>query len=251
MKKKIFMFTLTVAFSVFFMVNIAFASGYDQVISRWAKEQYFSNDLGNNLTITCTYYSAEFIEAYVQSEAQKNLWTQSETEDYKYNFLQALQLSDMIPIHIKFLNNGPTMHPGPFDVMVKLRIGNKLYKAVDYDKRFNFQFQGEMEGLIYFPRYDEATGKDLLKGVKTVKLEFNSAVSSILDNKQPYFIWTVADDDPSKLYQGKSANRFETDRLLKRLEKLSKDKAEHEKQLQGINGEISTVQMRLDELAKQ
>ena len=104
---------------------------------------------------------------------------------------------------------------------------------------------------MYFPRYDEATGKDLLKGVKTVRLEFNSAVSSILDNKQPYFIWTVADDDPSKLYQGKSAARFETDRLLKRLDKLRKDKAEHEKQLQGINEEISTVQKRLDELAKQ
>ena len=251
MKKKICVLMLSVVFSVFFIANIAFAAGYDQVISRWAKEQYFSNEFGSNLTITCTYYSAEFIEAYVQSEAQKNLWTQSETEDYKYNFLQALQLSDMIPIHIKFVNNGPTMHPGPFDVMVKLRIGNKLYKAVDYDKRFNFKFQGEMEGLVYFPRYDEATGKDLLKGIKTVKLEFNSAVSTVLDSKEPYFIWTVADDDPSKLYQGKSANRFETDRLLKRLEKLRKDKAEHEKQLQGINGEISTVQARLDELAKQ
>jgi predicted nuclease with TOPRIM domain len=54
-----------------------------------------------------------------------------------------------------------------------------------------------------------------------------------------------------KLYQGKTAARFETDRLLKRLEKLRKDKAEHEKQLQGINDEISTVQKRLDELAKQ
>ena len=249
--KKIFIIALSLIISIFIAANASLAAGYDQVISRWVKEQYFANEFGNNLTITCTYYSAEFIEAYVQSESQKNLWTQNETEDYKYNFLQALQLNDMIPIHIKFLNNGPSMHLGPFDIMVKLRIGNKLYKAVDYDKRFNFKFQGEMEGLVYFPRYDEATGKDLLKGVKTVRLEFNSAVSSILDNKQPYFIWTVADDDPSKLYQGKSAARFETDRLLKRLDKLRKDKAEHEKQLQGINEEISTVQKRLDELAKQ
>lgn len=251
MKNRIYVFLLTLILLIFSVSNIAFAASYDQVISRWTKEQYFSNEFGNNLTITCTYYSAEFIEAYIQAEAQKNLWTQSETENYKYNFLQALQLSDMIPIHIKFLNNGPTMHLGPFDIMVKLRIGNKLYKAVDYDKRFNFRFQGEMEGLIYFPRYDEKTGKDLLKGAKTVRLEFNSAISGILDNKQPYFIWTVSDDDPSKLYQGKSATRFETDRLLKRLEKLRKDKAEHEKQLQGINDEITTVQTRLDELAKQ
>lgn len=251
MMKKICLYILSLFLFSFFALNSAQAAAFDQVISRWQKEQYFANDMGNNLTITCTYYSAEFIEAYIQSEAQKNLWTQNEAEDYKYNFLQALQLSEMIPIHIKFMNNGPTMHPGPFDVMVKLRIGNKLYKAVDYDKRFNFKFQGAMEGLVYFPRYDEETGKDLLKGVKTVKLEFNSAVSSILDNKEPYFIWTVADDDPAKLFQGKSAVRFETDRLLKRLERLRKDKAEHEKQLQGINDEISTVQKRLDELAKQ
>lgn len=242
---------LSLSLFAFFAANAAYAAGFDQVISRWKKEQYFTNEFGNNLTITCTYYSAEFIEAYIQSEAQKNLWTQNESDEYKYSFLKALQLSEMIPIQIKFINNGPTMHLGPFDVMVKLRIGNKLYKPVDYDKRFNFRFQGEMEGLVYFPRYDEATGKDLLKGVKTVKLEFNSAVSSTLDNKEPYFIWTIADDDPAKLYQGKSAVRFETDRLLKRLEKLRKDKAEHEKQLQGINDEISTVQKRLDELAKQ
>ncbi len=251
MKKNICVFMLSLFLFAFCAVNAAYAAGYDQVISRWTKEQYFTSEFGNNLTITCTYYSAEFIEAYIQSEAQKNLWTQNESEEYKYNFLKALQLSEMIPIHIKFVNNGPAMHLGPFDVMVKLRIGNKLYKAVDYDKRFNFKFQGEMEGLIYFPRYDETTGKDLLKGVKTVRLEFNSAVSSILDNKEPYFIWTIADDDPSKLYQGKSVTRFETDRLLKRLEKLRKDKAEHEKQLQGINDELTTVQTRLDELAKQ
>ena len=242
---------LSLLLSAFCCVTPVSAASYDSVLSRWAKEQYFVNDMGNNLTITCTYYSAEFIEAYVQSEAQKSLWTHSETEDYKYNFLKALQLNEMIPISIKFVNNGPTMHLGPFDAMVKLRIGNKLYKAVDYDKRLNFKFQGEMEGLIYFPRYDEATGKDLLKGIKTLKLEFNSAISVVLDSKEPYFIWTVTNDDPSKLYQGKTAARFETDRLLKRLEKLRKDKAEHEKQLQVINDEMSTVQKRLDELAKQ
>ena len=38
---------------------------------------------------------------------------------------------------------------------------------------------------------------------------------------------------------------------MKRLEKLRKDKAEEEAKLASINGEISTIQARLDELAKQ
>lgn len=247
MKKIILAVLLLVILSA---VSSASAAAFDQVVSRWAKEQYFVNDMGNNLTITCTYYSAEYIEAYVQSEAQKNLWTQDETDDFKYNFLGALQLTEMIPVHVKFINNGPSMHLGPFDIMVKLRIGSKLYKPVDYDKRFNFGFQGEKDGLIYFRRYDEKTGKDLLKGANMIKLEFNSAISDILGNREPAFIWNVAKDDPSKLYQGKSAARFESDRILKRLEKLRKDKAEHEKQLQSINDEIATIQKRLDELSK-
>ena len=250
LKKKIFAVLLFVTLFAVFAVTAAGAAAFDQVISRWAKEQRFVNKMGNNLTITCTYYSAEYIEASVQSEAQKNLWTQSETDDYKYNLLGALQLSEMIPINIKFINNGPTMHLGPFDIMVKLRIGNKLYKPVDYDKRFNFNFQGEKEGLVYFRRYDEKTGKDLLKGVKSVRLEFNNAISTVLENKEPKFMWEIKDDDPSKLYQGKSAARFETDRLLKRLEKLRKDKAGLEAQMKTVNDEITTIQTRLDELSK-
>lgn len=231
----------------------ASADPLDSVLSRWTKNRKFidKEDRVTNMEVLATYYSAEYMEALIQSEAQKNLWTEQETENYKYNFLGALRLDEMIPINIKFINNGPTMHLGPFDIMVKLRIGNKLYKPVDYDKRFNFQFQGEKEGLVYFPRYDAATGKDLLKGVPTVRLELSAAISPLTDGSETKFIWDVKRDDPKVLYKGKTAARFETDRLLKRLEKLRKDKAEHEKQLQGINGEISTLQTRLDELAKQ
>ena len=60
----------------------------------------------------------------------------------------------------------------------------------------------------------------------------------------------MARDDPRKLYQGTTAAKTETDRLLKRLEKLRKDKAEEEAKLSAINNEISTIQARLDELAK-
>lgn len=235
------------------MLTEASADTLDNVLLRWTKSRKFIDKVDRvaNMEVRATYYSAEYIEAIIQSEAQKNLWTEQETENYKYNFLGALRLDEMIPINIKFINNGPTMYLGPFDIMVKLRIGNKLYKPVDYDKRFNFKFQGEKEGLVYFSRYDEATGKDLLKGIKSVWLELSPGISPLTDGSPTKFIWDVNRDDPSVLYQGKTAARFETDRLLKRLEKLRKDKAEHEKQLIGINDEIATVQTRLDELAKQ
>ena len=239
------------ALLVFFAAAVsASAASYNPILARWSKEQKFQNIEGANLTIRATYYSAEFTEALVQSEADKNMWTKQEAEDYKYNFLKALQLDQYIPIQIKFVNNGPTMHAGPFDIMVKLRLGNKLYKPADYDKRFNFGFVGEKEGLVYFPRYDEKTGKDLLKGVKTAKLEFNSGVSTTLEGKTVTFLWDIANDDPSKLYQGKAADRFETDRLLKRLDKLRKDKAGLEAQMKTVNDEIGTIQSRLDELSK-
>ncbi len=227
------------------------AAVFDKVISRWTKERRFESREGANLTVSATYYGAEYIEAYIQSEAQKNLWTENETEDFKFNFLSALQLDEMIPVNIKFVNNGPTMHLGPFDAMISLVVGNQTYMPADYDRRFNFSFQGDKEGLVYFRRFDEKTGKDILKGVRSVKIFIRTAVSPVLDGKDITFIFDVANDDPTKLYQGKSAARFETDRLLKRLDKLRKDKAEHEKQLQGINDEIVTVQKRLDELAKQ
>ncbi len=147
------------------------ADAFGRALDRWQKSRrYVGDDDISNLTMRATYYSAEFIEAYVQSEASKNLWTEQETDDYKYKFLQALRLDEMIPIQIEFDNNAETMHPGPFDIMVSLLIKNKKYKPVDYDKRFNFSFQGKKDGLVYFPRYDEKTGKDLLDGVSTVTL---------------------------------------------------------------------------------
>ena len=143
------------------------------------------------------------------------------------------------------------MHMGPFDIMVKLRIKNKLYKAADYDKRFNFSFQGQKDGLVFFPRYDEKTGRDLLKDVKNVRLEIAPAVSPLLEGREISFMWDVARDNPSKLYEGTTAARIETERLLKRLENLRKDKAEEESRLSAIENEISTIQSRLDELAQQ
>ena len=129
------------------------AATFNQVLDRWSKSVKYIDreDDISNLEIEATYYSAEFIEAYIQREAENNLWTKQEADDYKYKFLQALRLDEMIPIQVKFINNGPTMHLGPFDIMVKLIIKGKSYKPADYDKRFNFAFQGEREGVVSFP----------------------------------------------------------------------------------------------------
>lgn len=238
----------------FLTANIAIAaSPFQQALERWTKDIKLvdKEDQVSSITIYATYYSAEFIEAYVQNEAQKNMWTAQEADDYKYNFLKALRLDEMIPIQIKFINNASTMYLGPFDIMTNLQIGNKTYKPVDYDKRFNFKFQGEKEGLVYFPRYDEKTGKDLLKGVKTAKLTIKSTINpEVTRGNDVTFVWDIAKDDPKKLYQGKTAARVETDRLLKRLEKLRKDEAELHKQLKSVQDEKTTIQTRLDELAK-
>ena len=249
--KKISLLLLFALFLSLGIVNTSSADTFDQVLQRWTKSRKIVDEEGGNLEIKATYYSAEFIEALVQKEAKDNLWTQQEADDYKYKFLSTLRLEEMIPIQVEFVNNGPTMHMGPFDIMVKLRIANKTYKPADYDRRLNFKFQGKKEGLIFFPRYDEKTGKDLLKDVKSVRIEFVPAISPLLEGRDITFIWDVARDDPRKLYQGTTAAKIETDRLLKRLEKLRKDKAEEEAKLASINNEISTIQARLDELAKQ
>ncbi len=252
MKKK-FLFCILVGLSAIMLFSVAVhADSFDRILDRWSKTRTYVDreDDISNLEIRVTYYSAEFIEAYIQKEAAANLWTQQEADDYKYKFLKALRLDEMIPVQIYFNNNGPTMHLGPFDIMVSLRIKNKSYKPVDYDKRFNFAFQGKKEGLVFFPRYDEKTGKDLLEGAKTVTLEMRGTISPSLTNGNvTRFQWDVANDNPSKLYQGTTAAKIETDRLIKRLENLRKDKEAEDARLKAIEDEINTIQQRLDELA--
>ena len=252
MKKLFYAFAALFVMSLAFTPAPSYADALDNVLQRWTKStEVEDTEFGGKLEVSATYYSAEYIEAMVQKEAKANLWTEDEMENFKYRFLSTLKLDEMIPIHVEFINNGPTMHMGPFDIMVKLRIKNKLYKAVDYDKRFNFSFQGQKDGLVFFPRYDEKTGRDLLKDVKNVRLEIAPAVSPLLEGREISFMWDVARDNPSKLYEGTTAARIETERLLKRLENLRKDKAEEESRLSAIENEISTIQSRLDELAQQ
>lgn len=82
-------------------------------------------------------------------------------------------------------------------------------------------------------------------------LEMRGTISPSLTNGNvTRFQWDVADDNPSKLYQGTTAAKIETDRLIKRLENLRKDESSEEARLNSIRDEIATIQSRLDELAK-
>lgn len=229
----------------------ACAAAIDDILLRWRKTALYEENT-SNLTVAVTYYSAELVEAEIQAEAEKNLWTQDELEKYKYRYLQTLNLAEMIPIKVEFVNNGPTMYPGPFDKMIEMRVGNKAYEPVDYDKRLNFSFQGEKDGLVFFSRFDPKTGKNILDGQKRVTIEISSGISPLIAGrgKRARFFWDIKNDDPSKLYAGQTAARLETDRLIKRLENLRKDESDEEARLNSIRDEIATIQSRLDELAK-
>lgn len=229
------------------------ASNFSSVQSRWSKSQLFKerDDIAE-LIIKITYYSAEYIEALIAQEAEKNLWTKDETEQYKYQLLKSLQLEEYIPVFIEFDNNIAPMHLAPFDSKITLWIGNKKYSPVDYDKRFNFRLSGKREGFVYFPRYDEKTGKSLLDGVKSVRLTLHSGISeATVARGDISYVWDISKDNPEALYKGRAAARLELDRLIKRMELLNAEKRDLEKKISELDAEITTVHDRIEELQKQ
>lgn len=236
-----------------FLVAIAaaaWAAPYDAVLGRWSKTENFY-DRGDSLYIRATYYAAEYIEASMQQEADKNLWTDSELETHKYQLLKTLKLEDSIPIRVEFDNRGSALHMAPFGKLVRLWIGKKYYEPVDYDPRFNFRTIDKVEGMVYFRRFDEKTGKDLLKGVKSVKFEMNGGISMTMRGKSAQFIWDVADDNPEKIFAGAAGKKLEMDRLIKRLEKLGGEKKDLQGRLDQVQAEIERIQARMNELQKQ
>lgn len=225
------------------------ASKHDATLARWTRFEEYKNDLGGIFRVRATLYTSEYIEALMQSEAEKNLWTASELEDYKYNFLKGLQLDQYIAIHLELEELGPTAHMSPFDEMVTLSIAGKDYKPGDYDKRFNFPLQGKRDGMVFFPRYDEKTGKPFLTKPMTLRFVMKSAVSPILDSKTVRILWDVQPETAAQL-AGTAADRIELDRLIKRVEKLSQEKRDLESQLEAKNKELSDVNARIDEIQK-
>lgn len=229
---------------------VAQGSQFGDAMARWSRSAKYSNDMGSTLEVNATYYSAEYVEAMLQDEADKNMWTKDELENFKYTFLKNIRIGETIPIKIEFNNLGPTMRMAPFDEQVSLLINGKEYKPLEYDPRFNFKFQGKRDGMVFFPRYDQKTNKDLLQGVKSVRLLINGGISPITDGKKIDFIWDVDKDNPQRLFQGKAADKLEMDRLIKRLETLSREKRQLEDRLSAVNAEIDSVNKRMDELSR-
>ncbi|MDR1622532.1 MAG: hypothetical protein LBS00_09175, partial [Synergistaceae bacterium] len=205
-----------------------------------------------SVAIGVTYYSAEYVEALVRTEAEKNLWTKDEEERYKYNLLKTLNLEECIAFHVNFDTTGTPVFLQPFDRHLKLYAGKKVLEPVDYDKRFNFKLQGKRDGMIWFPRYDEKTGKNLLEGVKDLRLVISGSISQATTKTGDVrFVWNITGDDPSILNSGTAANRLELDRLIKRLGKLGTEKAALQKQLDTLDKELSEIDARVDELQRQ
>ncbi|MCF7934972.1 MAG: hypothetical protein K9L28_01310 [Synergistales bacterium] len=227
------------------------AANPEQVIGRWEKEQEFVGpDHIQELDITATYMSGEYIQALVQKEAEKHLWTEDEMESYKYELFQTLRLEETIPLRIQFKVRGSSLHLAPFKRQLALWIDNTKLKPIEVDGRFNFPIDDSQEGYVYFPRNNPETGESYLEGAKRAKLVLNKNIHSTTMGKTVDFLWDIHRDDPTKLFEGKAARQLETDRLLKRLEKLNKKKKELEQELKGIYDEIYQIEQRLDELQK-
>ena len=249
-RKKLFVGILAILAGLIFNGVPSFGADFDSILQKWSRTYATKGDMGDEITIVATYYSAEYIEALVQREAEKNLWTESEVENYKYELLKALQLEEYIPIMLSFDMKGAPLRMAPFDNKAILWVGGQKLSPADYDKRFNFKLSGKREGLVYFPRYDES-GKSYLEGVSTLRLTIDGNIGPITMGKQIDFFWDVSKDDPSKLYEGRAASRLELERLIRRLNQLKEQKSKLEEQIAGIEKEIDMVEERIEELEKE
>lgn len=230
----------------------AYAASDEAVLRSWTHESnYTDKDGDQSIRLRATYYSNEYVEALVAAEAEKNLWTADETENYKYTLLKNLNLAESIPFHIDIYVRGLPMYASPFDKHITMVVGGKKYSPIDYDKRFNFKILGGRDGMVFFPRYDPKTGKEILAGAKDVRVIFDSAISHALSARgDVIWVWDLK-KDRGRVGGGKAATRLEIDRLLKRMEKLNADRQALQKQLDALTKEYDEVNSRIDELQAQ
>ncbi|MDO4786617.1 MAG: hypothetical protein Q4A13_06695 [Fretibacterium sp.] len=228
----------------------AWAVDNDAILKKWTRTNSFSEKTGlQTVDLKVTYYSAEYIEALVRSEAEKNLWTKDEMENYKYTLLKTLNLHESIAFHLDLNVTGVPMYAQPFDRHLTLFIGKKRYSPSDYDKRFNFKISGRRDGMVSFPRYDPKTGKDILEGAKDIRLSLSGSVSQATTARgDVLWVWDISKDNPDALGTGKAMDRLELDRLIKRMEKLNADRQELQTQIDALDKELGEVGARIDEL---
>lgn len=243
---------LFILFSLTMFTASFAADNGEEILKRWTHETTAVTKEGDQeIRLSATYYSNEYVEALVASEAEKNLWTADETENYKYTLLKNLNLAESIPFHISITVRGIPMYIQPFDRHITMMIGRKKYTPIDYDKRFNFKLQGTRDGMVFFPRYDPQTGKEVLAGARDVRIVFDSAPSIALSTRgDVVWVWDLA-KDRGKVGGGKAAARLEIDRLIKRLNKLNDDREALRRQLEAIDKEYNEVNSRIDELQAQ
>ncbi len=199
--------------------------------------------------VRATYYANEYVEALVNAEAEKNLWTAEELENYKYTLLKTLNLNDSIAFHINMYVEGMPVYAQPFDRHITLLIGKKKYEPSDYDRRFNFKISGSRDGMVYFPRYDPKTGADLLKGVRELRLILDGSISHAISRRgDVVWIWDITKDRPDALKSSKATDRLEVERLFKRIDKLNTDKKDLQTKLDAVNKELNEINARVNEL---
>ena len=219
-------------------------------LRNWAHEITVSDHEGTQeIKLRATYYSNEYVEQLIANEAEKNMWTNDEMENYKYTLLKNLNLAETIPFHIYIRVQGLPAYASTFDRNFTLMVGGKKYQPVDYDKRFNFKLIGERDGLIYFPRYDEKTGKPILEGAKDVRLlVVSTPFFALSENRGDItWVWDLSKDRGS-ITGGRAADRLEIDRLQKRTDKLNEERRKLQEQIDAINKETKEVNSRIDEL---
>ena len=111
--KETLIFSLICLSVIFLVSKPAQAADYSKILGRWSKEQTFreTGAIGP-LDMKVTYYSAEYVQALIETEAEKNLWTADEKDNYAYQLLSTLNMEETIPIHVEFKNYGPSMQMG-------------------------------------------------------------------------------------------------------------------------------------------
>ena len=242
-------FTVSLMILLSALVSASFADQYDSILNQWSHEAKGATKEGDqDITLRITYFSNEYVDALVAAEAERNLWTSDETENYKYTLLKNLNLGESIPFHLDMYVRGIPMYAQPFDKHITMMVNGKKYAPMDYDKRFNFKLLGRRDGMIYFPRYDEKTGKEILTGAKDIRVIFDSSISHALAGKKDVvWIWDLS-KDRGKIAGGRAADRLEADRLIKRSQKLDDERAELQKKLDELNREYKDINSRIDEL---
>lgn len=222
------------------------AKDIDAKLKRWTRTQEVKDDMGGRFTLTVTPYTGDYINMMIESEAEKNLWTASEMEDYKYNFLKSIQLDDYFAFHVEVENLGATAHMAPFNEMVYIWIGNKKYTPADYDQRFNMPLQGKRDGLVFFPRYDDKSGRPLLDKDTLLRFVLISGASPVLSTRDISLTWDIKAE--TGVIVGTAADRMEVDRLLRRVEKLNGERTELQQQLDAKDQEIEEIMKRINEI---